>query len=116
MANFEVKRIYDAPAKADGYRVLVDRLWPRGVRKEEAELDEWNKDVAPSTALRKQFDHQPDRFAAFSAQYREELLNKTAELDRLRAHAKNKRVTLLYAAKDEQVNHAVVLKEVLSGQ
>lgn len=116
MANFELKRIYEMPAKTDGYRVLVDRLWPRGVKKEVAELDEWNKDVAPSTALRKQFDHQPDRFAAFSAQYREELLDKTTELNRLRDLAKNKRVTLLYAAKDEHVNHAVILKEVLSGQ
>ncbi len=113
MGGFKLKRIYEAPSKDDGYRVLVDRLWPRGQQKEAAKLDEWNKDIAPSPALRKWFDHQPARFEAFSAQYREELTAKAADLDRLRDTAKAKRVTLLYAAKDEHHNHAVVLKRVL---
>lgn len=113
MSGFRLKRVYEAPSKEDGYRILVDRLWPRGQRKDAAQLDEWNKDVAPSPALRKWFAHQPARFDAFSAQYREELTAKTANLDRLREIAKTTRVTLLYAAKDEHNNHAVVLKQVL---
>ena len=113
MGGFKLKRVYDAPSKEDGYRVLVDRLWPRGQRKDAAQLDEWNKDIAPSSALRKWFNHQPERFDTFSAQYREELAAKTADLDKLRAIAKEKQVTLLYAAKDEHHNQAVVLKKVL---
>ncbi len=113
MAGFQIKRVYDPPTKADGYRILVDRLWPRGQRKEEAKLDEWNKEIAPSTALRKWFDHQSARFEVFSARYREELAAKTADLNRLRDLAKKDRVTLLYAAKDEQLNQAIVLKHVL---
>ncbi|MEC3881859.1 DUF488 domain-containing protein [Parapedobacter sp. 10938] len=113
MGGFKLKRVYEAPSEADGYRLLVDRLWPRGQRKDTAQLDEWNKDIAPSPALRKWFGHQPQRFDAFSAQYREELMAKSANLDRLREIAKKKKVTLLYAAKDDQHNHAVVLKQVL---
>lgn len=113
MSGFKLKRVYEAPAKDDGYRILVDRLWPRGQRKETAQLDEWNKDIAPSADLRKWFDHQPPRFEAFSARYREELATKGTDLDRLRDIAKTKPVTLLYAAKDEQHNQAVVLKHVL---
>lgn len=113
MAGFKIKRIYDPPAQADGYRVLIDRLWPRGRRKEDTQLDEWDKEVAPSTDLRKWFDHQPERFDAFSARYREELATKATDLDRLRDLAKQKTVTLLYAAKDEQLNQAIVLKQVL---
>lgn len=113
MAGFKLKRIYVPPSDEDGYRVLVDRLWPRGQRKDTAQLDEWNKDIAPSPALRKWFHHQPARFEAFAAQYREELLAKVSDLDRLRSLAKAKQVTLLYAAKDEYINHAIVLKQVL---
>mgnify|MGYP001334088319 CR=1 FL=1 len=113
MAGFQLKRIYDPASNTDGYRILVDRLWPRGVKKEAAALDEWNKEIAPSTNLRKWFDHKPERFEAFSAQYREELKTKVPELERLHNLAKKRKVTLLYAAKDEQVNHAVVLKEAL---
>ncbi|GGG75544.1 hypothetical protein GCM10007415_04010 [Parapedobacter pyrenivorans] len=113
MARFKIKRIYDPPADADGYRILVDRLWPRGQRKEEAKLDEWKKEIAPSTALRKWFDHRPDRFEAFSAKYREELSTKVSDLAKLRELAKKGGVTLLYAAKDEKVNHASVLMQVL---
>lgn len=113
MARFKIKRIYDPPTDADGYRVLVDRLWPRGLRKEDIKLDEWNKEIAPSTALRKWFDHRSDRFEAFSAKYREELAAKASDLDKLRNLTKNKTVTLLYAAKDEIFNHANVLMHVL---
>ena len=113
MSGIKLKRIYDAPAPEDGYRILVDRLWPRGQRKEAVQLDEWNKDIAPSPALRKWFNHQPERFEAFSAQYQEELEAKAGELDRLRDIARTKQVTLLYAAKDELHNQAIVLKNVL---
>lgn len=113
MNGFKLKRVYEAPSKEDGYRILVDRLWPRGQRKDAAQLDEWNKDIAPSPALRKWFNHQQERFEAFSVRYREELAAKTAELDKLRAMAKKRQVTLLYGAKDEHHNQAVVLKNVL---
>ena len=113
MGGFRLKRIYEPPSREDGYRILVDRLWPRGQSKEAAQLDEWNKDIAPSAHLRKWFGHQADRFEAFSAQYREELMAKAADVDRLRRLAEKQPVTLLYAAKDERVNHAVVLKKVL---
>ena len=93
--------------------MLVDRLWPRGQRKEAAQLDEWKKDIAPSPSLRKWFDHQPARFEAFAERYRGELAAKTEDRDRLRDIAKTKWVTLLYAAKDERNNQAVVLKKVL---
>ncbi len=113
MTGFQIKRIYENASASDGYRVLIDRLWPRGIKKEMAKLDEWNKEVAPSTELRKQFNHKPERFDTFSALYRDELATKQADLNKLRNLAKKTRVTLLYAAKDVQVNHAVVLKEVL---
>ncbi|MFB2120725.1 DUF488 domain-containing protein [Parapedobacter sp. 2B3] len=113
MDGFKLKRIYEAPSKEDGYRILVDRLWPRGQRKDAVQLDEWNKDLAPSSELRQWFDHQPPRFEAFATRYREELTAKTEDLDRLRDIAKTKWVTLLYAAKDEHHNQAVVLKQVL---
>ncbi|HWK99423.1 MAG TPA: DUF488 domain-containing protein [Parapedobacter sp.] len=113
MGEIKLKRVYETPSREDGYRVLVDRLWPRGQRKDAAQLDEWNKDIAPSSELRKWFDHQPARFDAFATKYREELAEKKADLDRLRDIAKTKLVTLLYAAKDERHNQAVVLKQVL---
>ncbi len=113
--NIRIKRIYDAPAKSDGLRVLVDRLWPRGVRKEDADLDLWLKDVAPSPQLRKWFGHDPDRWEVFSKKYREELHagTETEALRTLLDHAKKGPVTLLYAAKDTKHTHALVLKHVL---
>ncbi|WP_262248756.1 DUF488 domain-containing protein [Parapedobacter soli] len=113
MGGFKIKRIYELPSGEDGYRVLVDRLWPRGQRKDEAKLDEWDKDIAPSPALRKWFNHQPERFEAFAAKYRTELASKATDIDRLRGLAKTQTVTLLYGAKDENMNQAVVLKQVL---
>lgn len=108
------KRIYDEPAVADGYRVLVDRLWPRGVRKEEAALDEWLKDIAPSAELRTWFDHDPVKFAEFRARYRTELMSNKAVDTLLEIQQKHAVVTLLYGAKDPAINHAVVLQEFLN--
>lgn len=107
-----LKRIYD-PAGDDGARILVDRLWPRGVRKSEARLTLWLKDIAPSPGLRRWFGHDPARFEAFSQRYREELAEKEDALDRLRDMARSGPVTLLYAAHDTVHNHAAVLAEVL---
>ena len=113
MKTIQIKRIYDDPSESDGYRILVDRIWPRGVSKEEAKLDEWNKDLAPSTELRKWFDHDPDKFEDFSKEYKKELEYNKDELKALHDLVKSKTVTLLYGAKDVKYNQAVVLKEVL---
>jgi uncharacterized protein YeaO (DUF488 family) len=113
MEGINIKRIYDEPTDSDGYRVLVDRLWPRGVSKKDARLDEWDKEIAPSPELRKWFDHKEERFQEFSRLYREELTAKPKELNRLKALAKREVVTLLYGAKDPAINHAVVLKKLL---
>lgn len=113
MKHISIKRIYDKPLESDGFRVLVDRLWPRGVSKEIAKLDEWNKELAPSNELRKWFDHKDERFTLFSKLYKEELLAKDEELERLRAISNKKPLSLLYGAKDPKVNHAIVLRDVL---
>jgi uncharacterized protein YeaO (DUF488 family) len=107
-----IKRIYEAAAPADGVRVLVDRLWPRGIKKSAARLDDWMKDVAPSPQLRIWFGHKPERFEEFASRYKKELLSNPA-LGELRKLAKGKLVTLLYAARDPEVNHAQVLQSVL---
>ena len=109
---FSIKRIYDPADPADGTRVLVDRLWPRGMKKENAHLDAWIKEVAPSPELRTWFGHDPERFDEFSARYRAELQGNAA-LAELRKLGRDKPVTLLYAARDPQVNHALVLQAVL---
>lgn len=109
----QIKRIYDEPEEQDGYRILVDRLWPRGMTKERAHLDEWNKEVAPSDELRKWFGHKMENFEEFSRKYKAELKDKGEELQRIRELAEDKMVTLLYAARDTEVNHARVLLEVL---
>ena len=114
MSMYRVKRIYDEPEKEDGYRVLVDRLWPRGVSKERAALDEWNKDVAPSADLRVWFGHDSAKFEEFSVRYREELRGNEALANFKRASAKHNTVTLLYAARDPKINHAVVLRDFLT--
>lgn len=113
---FITKRIYEAPSENEGYRVLVDRLWPRGVSKEEAQLDEWCKEIAPSTELRKWFDHDSKKFEEFAQRYKGEL---TAQEDSVRHFlevVQKQSVTLLYAAKDEEHNHALVLKDFLEQQ
>ncbi len=109
-----IKRIYEPPAAADGRRVLIDRLWPRGMSKNEAKVDEWLKEIAPSDELRTWFGHDPAKWAEFRTRYREELKDHGELLDRLRAEAHKGTVTLLFAARDEEHNNAVVLKELLS--
>jgi len=111
--GFALKRVYEPAAASDGYRVLVDRLWPRGVSKERAELDEWAKDVAPSPGLRTEWHHAPDRFDEFAARYRAELDEHEAARALLALGERHDRVTLLFGARDEHVNHAAVLLEWL---
>jgi uncharacterized protein YeaO (DUF488 family) len=108
-----LKRAYEPARPADGHRILVDRLWPRGLRKERAALDEWVKEVAPSDSLRKWFRHDPRRWAEFEERYRRELdvESARARLDELVRRAKAGTVTLVYSAHDELHNNAVVLKE-----
>lgn len=116
MARLRVKRVYEPAGPDDGFRVLVDRLWPRGVTKDEAHLDLWAKDVAPSRELRRWFGHDPSKWAEFQRRYRAELAD-TEALDGLReAIAGRSRVTLLYGAKSEEHNHALVLLKVLGGR
>ena len=109
-----IKRIYEEASEKDGYRVLVDRLWPRGISKEEAKLDEWIKEIAPSTELRKWFDHQQERFPAFAKRYEEELNIKNDHVERLRRIAEQQQVTLIYSAKNIHFNQAVVLCDYLN--
>jgi len=113
MGFIRIKRIYDAPASVDGKRVLVDRIWPRGVSKESAKLDLWLKDIAPSPELRKWFGHDPARFDEFRDRYRNELERNPDAVDELRHLAGKDDVTLLYAARDKEMNHAIVLGELL---
>lgn len=108
-----LKRVYEQPAKDDGYRVLVDRLWPRGITKDEAKIDLWLKDIAPTHELRKWFDHDPKKWAEFQSRYVRELENRSEVLAQLVSKVKKGRVTLLFAAKDEHLNNAAVLKEYL---
>lgn len=107
-----IKRVYDPPKPSDGFRVLVDRLWPRGLTKEKAALDLWAKDIAPSTELREEFNHRPEKFAEFKRHYRLEL-SKNPALAAFRRELKRPRVTLLFGARDPKINHAAVLAEYL---
>jgi uncharacterized protein YeaO (DUF488 family) len=110
----QVKRIYDSVTEDDGYRVLIDRLWPRGFSKEDAKVDLWMKEIAPSTELRKWFDHDPDKWMEFQQRYKDELVNKKELIDQLLKLEKEKKViTLLFSAKDREKNQAMVLIEVL---
>lgn len=116
MNVIKIKRIYEELSEDDGYRILVDRLWPRGVSKEEAFIDEWAKEVTPSTEIRKEFNHNPDFMENFRHKYIFELDNNE-DAKKFVMHLKKKleevNVTLLYAAKSEKINHAVILKEWL---
>ncbi|ABL84141.1 protein of unknown function DUF488 [Nocardioides sp. JS614] len=108
-----IKRVYEDPAKADGHRILVDRIWPRGLTKADAAVDEWLKDVGPSTELRRWFGHDPARFGEFARRYRAELDGSDA-FARLRAVRDEHRVvTLVYSARDTEHNQAVVLRDLL---
>lgn len=109
----KIKRVYDKPLKKDGYRVLVDRLWPRGVTKEDAALDEWNKDLAPSSALRKWYGHEPELWPQFQRQYEAELKKNDVVEAFAEQHQDEKIITLVYAAKDTEHTHALVLQHHL---
>jgi uncharacterized protein YeaO (DUF488 family) len=113
MVHIQVKRIYEEPKRSDGFRVLVDRLWPRGISKERASLDLWMKTVAPSTALRQWFGHDPKRWKEFVMRYRTELREHSSELAELRSRARKGPLTLLFGARDSEHNEAIVLKEAL---
>jgi uncharacterized protein YeaO (DUF488 family) len=115
MHAIKAKRIYEPQDSSDGQRVLVDRIWPRGIRKEQAALTEWMKDVAPSTELRNWFQHRPERFAEFKRRYEAELSAPAAKphVEKLLRWAAEGAVTLLYASKDELHNQAIVLKQFL---
>lgn len=108
-----LKRAYDKPADNDGYRVLVDRIWPRGVNRKEARLDEWLKDIAPSAGLRKWFGHDVERWEEFKTRYHRELADKRELVERLVAIEKNGRLTLVFGARDRKRNNAVALKQFL---
>ncbi len=110
----KIKRAYEKKAASDGKRIYVDRLWPRGLSKEEFALDEWFKDLSPSDDLRKWFGHDPVRWEEFRKRYKEELKAHGDSLGKLRTEGKRGTVTLLFAAKDAEHNNAVVLKEILS--
>ena len=109
----QTKRVYDPPSRSDGYRILVDRLWPRGLSKEKAKVDLWLKDVAPSTELRKWFAHDPAKWAEFKRRYTAELKKHPDQIAIVKEHAAKGPVTLVYGARDEEHNEAVVLQHVL---
>lgn len=110
----KLKRIYEKAEKSDGYRILVDRLWPRGVSKEKAKLDLWLKDIAPSTELRQWFGHDPKKWPEFQKKYKAEIVANKEIFNQLKKIAKKeKQLTLLYAARDEEHNEAIVIKNLL---
>jgi uncharacterized protein YeaO (DUF488 family) len=111
--DVRIKRIYESAAAADGYRALIDRLWPRGISRPRAALDAWLTELAPSNALRIWYGHDPKRWTEFGQRYRTELRAQRAALDALRTRAAAGRVTLLYASREPRINHAVVLRQVL---
>ena len=115
-SRLRLKRAYEPAEPGDGARILVDRLWPRGVSRDKAHLDDWMKDIAPSTGLRQWFGHDPARWAEFRHRYRAELRQHGELVDRIRALARKGVVTLVYSARDEEHNDAVVLKGVLLGR
>jgi len=112
--NIQLKRIYEDGSKDDGYRILVDRLWPRGFTKEKAALDLWLKEIAPSNELRKWFGHDPDKWKEFQKKYRQELKQNKEAVEILKNYIQKGNVTLLYAAKDEEHNEAQVIKDFIS--
>ena len=109
--SIRIKRVYEQPSHEDGKRILVDRLWPRGLSKEKASVDLWLKDIAPSTELRKWFDHDPSKWDEFKQRYLSELKENSEAVQTLREELKKGQVTLVYAAKDEEHNDALVLQE-----
>jgi len=112
--KLKIKRVYEKPGKEDGKRILVDRLWPRGLTKEKARIDLWLKDIAPTTELRKWFGHDPKKWKTFQAKYQQELNNNKEQVSILYEQLNKGVVTLVYGAKDEEHNEALVLKEWLN--
>ena len=119
MNELKCKRIYEPTVETDGFRILVDKLWPRGIKKENAKIDFWAKEIAPSDELRKWFSHTPEKYDEFNKRYKQELSSNSASQkfkDLCRQKMKDHNLTLLYAAKNENCNHAIVLKEWLDEQ
>lgn len=114
--DVQLKRAYDSPSAHDGLRILVDRIWPRGVRKAQARIDLWLKDIAPSTALRQWFGHDPARWSEFRRRYRAELKRQPEAVAQLQALARKGRITLVFGARDERHNQAVVLNDLLGSR
>lgn len=112
--KIKIKRVYEKPDKEDGIRILVDRLWPRGLTKKKAAVDVWLKDIAPSTELRKWFDHDPNKWKEFIKRYHHELKKNKEQTSLFKEHTKRGTITLLFGAKDEAHNEALVLKEFFS--
>ena len=109
----KIKRVYDPVSPGDGRRILVDRLWPRGIKKENAAIDEWLKDIAPSTELRKWYSHDPAKWGEFRKRYKGELKDKTGIIERLRQESKKQTITLLFSSREMELNNAVALKELI---
>jgi uncharacterized protein YeaO (DUF488 family) len=116
MPAINIKRVYEPAAGADGYRVLVDRLWPRGLTKEKAAIDAWWKQLAPSSELRKWYGHDPAKWKAFRHRYQEELLMADATVFIRDELSKHKTITLLYASRESEINHAIVLRDFILSQ
>ena len=112
--TIQLKRAYEKPERADGTRILVDRLWPRGLTKEKAAVDLWLKEIAPTTELRKWFNHEPGKWVGFRTRYRKELRAHQDQIERIIRAAKDGTVTLVYAARDESHNEAIVLRDLLA--
>ncbi len=111
----KIKRIYEPASPDDGKRIYIDRLWPRGMKKEEVKIDEWLKEISPSDSLRKWFGHDPSKYKEFKRRYRKELEKHSEILERIRKEGKKETVTLLFSAKDVEHNNATVMRELLSG-
>lgn len=111
-----LKRVYDKPSYRDGYRILVDRIWPRGISKENMKINEWLKDIAPSNELRKWFNHDSEKWSEFKERYFAELKDHTEQLENIYSIAKQHHITFVYSAKNETFNNAVVLKEYIEKQ
>lgn len=111
--NIQVKRIYEESNESDGFRILVDRLWPRGIKKTEANIDLWLKDIAPSDSLRKWFNHDPKKWTEFQKRYAQEITDKQEDIDIILNEGKKKKVTLLFGSKETEHNNAVALLNIL---
>ncbi|MEI2824600.1 MAG: DUF488 domain-containing protein [Chitinophagaceae bacterium] len=112
--TISIKRVYDQPEQTDGFRILIDQLWPRGLSKEKAKVDLWLKEIAPSTELRKWFNHDPEKWKEFAKRYKAEIKKNIEALTLLKSKIKEGKVTLVYGAKEERYNDAVVLQKILT--